>query len=134
MKKQELEQLLILHGTDPAHWPQNMRAPMQTCLQSSAEFARLYEKTARMESEMRRCFPAPDAQGLAARIIAATPMAQSVLQSPGFGMLARTALAAGCAFALIAGGSVGYFMDGGAADDSLSRLTATALYGIRILI
>ena len=131
MKKQELENLLLTHGTDPANWPAGMRASMETCLKSSASFSRLYSDMRKLEQDMHACLRVPATPDLAARIIAASAEAAPKTHTSAW---PRMAWAAGFACALIAGGGIGYFAIVMPIDDSLSRLATSALFGTRSYI
>lgn len=135
MRKQMLEDLLMLHGTSPQNWPADMRASMETCLKSSPRFAADYAALARLEEELKSCLRAPAVPALAARIIAATPPLQHTYLPPQeLGGQERGLLAACLTGALVIGAGIGYFIGGGTVDDSLSRLATAALYGGRALI
>jgi len=135
MRKQMLEDLLMVHGTNPQNWPADMRASMETCLKSSPRFAADYAALARLEGELKSCLRAPAAPALATRIIAATPTLQHAYHPPQTLNGHERALLAAClASALVIGVGLGYFIGGGTTDDSLSRLATAALYGGRALI
>lgn len=130
MKKEELENLLLIYGTDPQRWPENMRTSMETCMKSSAHFSNLHKEIQFLEGEMRQCLRPPDIPSLAMRIIeAAHPVPPTDVAATAW---LRVAIAAACA--LILGGGIGYFTGAAPVDETLSRLTTSALYGTRMFL
>lgn len=132
MKKEELENFLLIYGTDPQRWPENIRTSMETCMKSSAHFSNLRKEMQFLEREMRQCLRPPDVPGLAMRIIAAAHSVPptDVAATPWL----RVAIAAAFACALILGGGIGYFTGAAPVDETLSRLTTSALYGTRMFL